>query len=136
MWRNLVMSNSQRYIAWLGVALITATGLIHVYDAADSFEDATYKGLLFLANGVAAVIAAIGISNGERGWGWYLGLIVAGGAFIGYIISRTIGLPGIPAEPDAWLEPLGVVSLIAEALFVLTAAYVINDRRFPEGALQ
>jgi hypothetical protein len=35
-------------------------------------------------------------------------------------------LPGIAAEPDAWLEPLGVAAVTAEALF--TAAYVLRKR--------
>ena len=37
---------------------------------------------------------------------------------IAYCLSRTVGLPYIPAEPDAWLEPLGVASLAAEGLFI------------------
>jgi hypothetical protein len=49
--------------------------------------------------------------------GWFLGLLVAGGAFAGYVISRTVGLPGLPVETE-WLEPLGVLSLLVEALFV------------------
>jgi hypothetical protein len=33
------------------------------------------------------------------------------------VISRTIGLPGLPVEEE-WLEPLGLLSLLVEALFV------------------
>ena len=33
------------------------------------------------------------------------------------MISRTVGLPGLPVETE-WLEPLGVLSLVVEALFV------------------
>jgi hypothetical protein len=44
------------------------------------------------------------------------------GALVAYAISRTVGLPGLPAEPDAWLEPLGVVSVIAELVFLFCAA--------------
>jgi hypothetical protein len=31
------------------------------------------------------------------------------------VLSRTIGLLGLPAEPDAWLEPLGLLSLLPSA---------------------
>jgi hypothetical protein len=42
---------------------------------------------------------------------------------VGYVLSRTIGLPGMPVEE--WLEPLGVLSLPVEALFVgLWPAYL------------
>jgi hypothetical protein len=33
------------------------------------------------------------------------------------VISRTIGLPGLPVEEE-WLEPLGLLSMVVEALFV------------------
>ncbi len=86
-----------------GIALILVTAAIHFIDAPGSFGDATYKGVLFLANGIAAVVAAFGIHRGERTWGWGLGVLVAGGALVAYVTSRTVGLPGL--VPDVWLEP-------------------------------
>jgi hypothetical protein len=103
-----------------GIALILVTGAIHFVDAPGSFGDATYKGLLFVANGIAAMVAAVGIYRGERIWGWALGVLVAGGALVGYVISRTVGLPGL--EPEAWLEPLGILSLMVEAAFIVLFA--------------
>jgi hypothetical protein len=103
-----------------GIALILVTGAIHFIDAPSSFGDATYKGLLFLANGIAAIVAAFGIYRGERRWGWGLGVLVAGGALVGYVVSRTAGLPGLP--PDIWLEPLGILSLVVEAAFIVLFA--------------
>src|SRR3989338_5381418 len=108
---------TNRIFLWSGIGLILMTGLIHVIEAPDCFSEAAYKGWLFYANGFCAVIAAYGIYRNHR-WGWNLGLLIAAGSFICYMISRTVGLPQIPAEPDAWLEPLGVASLIAEGLFV------------------
>jgi hypothetical protein len=72
--------------------------------------------MLFLANFFGALLAAIGIYRGNR-WGWSLGVLVAGGAFVGYVVSRTVGLPGLPVEEE-WLEPLGLLSVLVEALFV------------------
>ncbi len=112
------MVHTQRVFLWFGIVLILITGLIHVIDAPDSFSDAVYKGWLFYANGAGALVAAYGIYRGHN-WGWNLGLLIAVGSLIGYVISRTVGLPYIPAEPDAWLEPLGVASLVAEGLFVV-----------------
>jgi len=42
----------------LAMAAILGTGLIHLLGARDAFGDATYKGLLFVANGAAALVAA------------------------------------------------------------------------------
>ena len=103
-------------LAWVGTSLIAVVGLIHLLEVPEELEEVTYLGLLFLANFGGAVVAAIGIYRNYR-WGWSLGALVAGGAFVGYVVSRTIGLPGLPVEEE-WLEPLGVLALLVEALFV------------------
>lgn len=113
------MYDARKIFLWLGIALILIIGLIHIIDGPDSFEETFYKGWLFYANGAGAVLAAYGIYRSKRAWGWNLGLLIALGSFICYIISRIVGLPGLPPEPDAWLEPLGVASMIAEGLFIL-----------------
>ena len=113
------MTTPSPTLKWLAIAAILATGLIHALEARDAFGDETYKGLLFIGNGVGALAAAVGIYRDQRALGWLLGLIVAGGAILAYVASRTIGWPGLPAEPDAWHEPMGVASLLCETLFVI-----------------
>jgi len=121
-----IMSNASKIFQWLGVGLIVVVGLIHTIDAPEGFEEAAYKGWLFYANGLGSLVAAFGILRGQR-FGWNLGLFIAAGSFLSYVASRTVGLPLIPAEPDAWLEPLGVASLIAEGLFVAVFLKGKND---------
>jgi len=106
----------------LAILAILGTGLIHVVEAREAFGEAAYKGVLFVANGLGALVAAAGIYRNQRGLGWVLGLLVAGGSLVGYVASRTVGLPGLPAEPDAWFEPMGVASLACEGLFVVLFA--------------
>ena len=45
---------------------------------------------------------------------------------MGYILSRTVGLPGF--YEDEFFEPMGVLSLIVEALFVLQYAVMAIRR--------
>jgi hypothetical protein len=120
-------------VMWAGIVLILVTGMIHLIDAPSSFGDATYKGILFVANGIGAAVAALGIYRGARDWGWSLGLLIAGGALAGYIISRTLGLPGL--GPDVWLEPLGIASLIVEAAYVWLAVRALADTERGQRAL-
>ncbi len=123
--KEYAMENVSKSIFWSGIVLIIIVGLIHVIDAPGCFEDAAYKGWLFYANGAGAALAACGIFLGKR-WGWILGLMVAAGAFGGYVASRTVGLPLIPPEPDNWFEPLGVASLIAEGLYIAVFASAVR----------
>src|SRR5579862_9729477 len=116
-------------LKWLAIAAILGMGLIHIVEAPDAFGDATYKGLLFVGNGVGALVAAIGIYRDRRAIGWLLGLLVAAGAIVAYVASRTAGLPGLPAEPDAWFEPMGVAAVLCEILFVMLFAATRKARR-------
>jgi len=43
---------------WAGILLIVALGLIHLLEAPEELEEATYLGLLFLANFGGAIVAA------------------------------------------------------------------------------
>lgn len=113
-----------RTLVWLGIALILVTGLIHLVEAPENLEEAAYKGVLFFLNGAGALIAAFGIFRGQRSWGWSLGAVIALGSIVGYVISRTVGLPGLEVD-DEWFEPLGVASLLVEGVFVALYAYVI-----------
>jgi hypothetical protein len=96
------------------ISLIVIVGFIHLIDATGNLRD--YQGLLELANFFGALTAAVGIYRGHR-WGWALGAMVAVGAFAAYMISRTVGLPGLPVDAY-WLEPIGLLSLLVESLFV------------------
>ena len=83
-------------------------------------EENTTVEVFFILNVIGALVSAVGIYRHARGWGWGLGVLVAGGAFVAYILSRTVGLFGF--YEDEWGEPLGVASLVVEALFVIVAA--------------
>jgi hypothetical protein len=110
---------------WSGIILVLATGLIHLIEGPENYEEVAYKGTLFFLNAAGALIAAIGIYRGEKLWGWTLGLVVTAGALIMYAVSRTIGLPGLEVD-DEWFEPMGVASLVVEGLFVLLYIYVMS----------
>ena len=113
-----------------GISLIIAAGLIHLVAAPDHYEDATYIGVLFSANLLGALAAAIGIYRNEV-WGWWLGAAVAGGALVLFIVSRLIGLPGYEEHVGMWIgdsveDYLGILSLLIEASFVVLFVWVIT----------
>ena len=121
-----------RNLKWAGIALILLVGLIHLVDASDSMAESAAKGISFYLNAAAAGAAAAGIYKARMSWGWGLGTLVAGGAFVGYIVSRTVGIFDLP--PDVWMEPLGILSLVAEGLFVVLFAYAALGRKIHPAA--
>jgi hypothetical protein len=119
------------FTKWAAVALLMLIGLIHLFEAPDQFGDARYKGILFLLDGAGCALAIVGVWRRER-WGWLLGAAVAAGTAVGYVWSRSIGLPGLPVDPDLF-EPLGVVSVAAEVLFTALTLLTLKSRRFRSG---
>jgi hypothetical protein len=83
---------------------------------------------LFEANFLASIIATRGILRGKT-WGWALGLLLAAGALAGYVLSRTVGMPGM--EIEDWFYPVGVLSLVLEGAFV---ALVVVAKPWPDFA--
>ena len=74
-------------------------------------------GVLVLANFFGSLVSAVGIYRGAL-WGWLLGVLVAGGAAVGYIVSRSVGMPGFEHAIGRWFGARGVLSLVVEVLFV------------------
>jgi hypothetical protein len=109
-----------------GVVLISLVGLIHLLVTPEYYGFAAYLGMLMIANFAGSMLSAVGIYQG-REWGWWLGVVMAAGAFLAYIESRTLGLPGLPSwEP--FTEPPGLLSLLLEGIFVGLAAYVLGRK--------
>ena len=112
----------------MAMILIVVTGLIHLVEAPDNLTEAAYNGVLFIVNGLAAFVAAYGIYRGAKSWGWGLGMSVAGGALMMYVVSRTVGLPGLGID-DAWFEPMGVLSLLVEGAYVVVAWVALTRKQ-------
>ncbi len=113
-----VYLNQPRLTRLAGVALILAVGAIHAIEAPDHFRAAAYLGVLFAVNAAAALVAAVGILRGAKGWGWTLGAAISGLSALAYLASRLLGLPGLGETAGGWDEPLGSLALIVEGLYL------------------
>jgi hypothetical protein len=99
------------------IVLIVVVGLVHLRGAPPHYRVAPYIGVGFVANFIGALVAAVGLYR-DALWGWLLGALVAGGALVMYVVSRSVGLPGYEQAVGRWFGPLGVLSLVVEALFI------------------
>jgi hypothetical protein len=113
--------NLPRLTRGAGVMLALVIGLVHVWVATHAAMPSYVSGLL-LAAGAAAFLAGLGLLTGFRSAGWRLAVVVSGGCFVAYLVSRTVGMPGFAAAIGAWHTPLGTLALTLEAL--LAALYL------------
>jgi hypothetical protein len=118
----------QRILRLAAIVLIVVVGLTHLLGAPQHYRVAPYIGVGFVANLIGALVAAVGIYRNAI-WGWLLGTLVAGGALVMYVISRSVGLPGFEHAVGRWSGPLGILSLVVEALFIAIFLLWLSARR-------
>jgi hypothetical protein len=110
---------------WAAAAL-AGTGLIHLVLAPEYAGEQAYVGVLFVLGAIACAIAALRVWRTGDLPGWALGALTCAGMFAGFVLSRTVGLPGFK-EAD-W-ELSGLISLVLEAGVVVAALSAV--RRAP-----
>jgi hypothetical protein len=64
--------------------------------------------------------------------GWAAGVLLGAGPFVGYIASRTVGVPGDAADVGNWGDWVGTLALIIEAgLIMISVGMLWALRRRP-----
>jgi hypothetical protein len=56
---------------------------------------------------------------------------VCGAAVVGYVATRLTAFPQLADDVGNWFEPLGVVSVLTEALVVVLAVVAVRRRPQP-----
>ena len=114
----------------LGAGLLAATGALHLVLAPEYLQEQAYIGVLFILGGLTALVVAARLWRAEDRLAWGAGAVIAAGMAAGFVLSRTLGLPGFH-ESD-W-ELSGLVSLTVELGFLATLA---RHARTDTGVLQ
>jgi hypothetical protein len=99
------------------VGLLIAT-VAHLPVTPEHLDEAPYMGALFIAFMISAfaVASALAVAPSHS---WYLAaaLLCAAG-IAAYIATRVIAFPRLRHDVGQWAEPLGLVSITAEAVVV------------------
>jgi hypothetical protein len=109
-------ATARRTVAALGLLGIA---MIHLIDLPGKFEEGAYLGVGFIGLIIAAVLLAEGLIRRDDRRAWTFAALLSGAIIAGFVISRTVGLPGAADDIGNWLEPLGLASLFVEGVVVL-----------------
>ncbi len=115
-----------------GLALLAVIAWVHFKDIPDKLQETDYLGwsYILLVAGCAAAGAWLLSSHPRRGY--VLGSIISLGAIIGYVLTRTTGLPHAMDDIGNWSELSGIVALVAEGAFLTLSAIALRPTRTPE----
>jgi hypothetical protein len=103
----------------LAAGALGVVGVIHLILAPEYFSEQAYIGVLFVLGGIALLVFAVRLWRVDDAPSWILGALTMAGMGIGFVLSRTVGLPGF--QESEW-ELSGLLSLMLEIGFLAVAA--------------
>ena len=113
----------------IGIAVAMAvSGVSHAYLYIHGYQHIPTIGAAFVLQASVSFAVAVLILIGGPGWLRWAAAMVAGGALVAFVLSRTVGLFGF-SEQGWQPSPHAAVSVVAELLTVgLWVAYLVGRR--------
>jgi hypothetical protein len=124
--RAAVRDGIARGVAAIGLA---GVALIHLLDLPGQLGETPYMFFLYLALMVASVALAGALIGTSDARVWAAATILSALVIVGYVLSRTTGLPRSSDDVGNWSEPLGMASLFVEGALVTLGSGVLLARR-------
>lgn len=119
-----------RYRArWALVIALVIGALAHLPVLAEHLREAPYMGEEFIVLIVACLLIAVACLVCDSAAVYALAVLTCGLAVVGYILTRLVAFPELADDVGNWLEPLGVVSVLAESTSVGIAAAALAGQR-------
>ena len=110
------------------VIALGGVALIHLLELQHKLAEVAYLGVGYLALIIGCVVAAAMLVHRNSRTGWMLAGGVALATFVGYGLTRTVGLPLSTDDIGNWLEPMGLASLFVEGTVILLSAYALAPK--------
>lgn len=107
-----------RLLAAIGAVTEAAA---HIPVTEQHLTEAPYIGVGFVLLTVAGFLLAVLLLTADTPVVWTSTLVVSALALLGYLLSRSVGLPQIHDDIGNWTDPLGEVAIIGDAIMLLTA---------------
>jgi hypothetical protein len=125
--REAVRDGVARAVVSVGLA---GVALIHLLDAPSKFSETPYLGWMYILLMVGALATAFALVRVSWSAAWAAAVLLPAGAIVGFVLTRTTGLPQASGDIGNWSEPLGMASLLVEGTLVAVAGHVLFERAF------
>jgi hypothetical protein len=112
----------------IAVVGLAGVALIHLLDSPGTFDEQAYKGWLYVGLITGSLVTAAALIRSSDSRAWLAGALLPLGALAGFVISRTVGLPGGADDIGNWTETLGLASLFVEGSLVALCGAVLTAR--------
>ncbi|MGW0769377.1 hypothetical protein [Streptomyces sp. NPDC002676] len=104
----------------LGACCAVGNTVLHALLVPTHLQEKFYISVLFALGAATMLVVAAALVIAKRpALAWFTGALVSAGMIVGFLLSRTVGLPDGYYE-RSWEPPYGALSLVVEGMFVLT----------------
>lgn len=111
-----------------GIAGLSTVIAIHTTELAGKTEETSYLGFGYVLLIAASLVSIVMLSQRDVR-GWMLGGLASVATIIGFVLTRTTGLPKADGDVGNWSETIAVWSLFAEGLVILLAIFALARTR-------
>ena len=109
-------------IRLVGVVCLLGVAVTHLLDLPDKLAEAHYMAALFIALIASSLVLATALALGRHvQLAWIAAGALSALTIVGYVLSRSVGLPQLEDHVGMWMDPVGIASLVFEATLVLLA---------------
>jgi hypothetical protein len=122
---------------FVGALLALAVATVHVADqgGVTAFTTPDWRGWAYRLIEVGGVLTALALvwPRSAR-LGWAAAALLGVAPFLGYLTSRTVGVPGDRGDVGNWADWVGALALIVEAALVVVSVAMLRaawQRRSP-----
>jgi len=107
--------HNRRALVIIGLLGIAA---VHILDLPAKWTETRYIAWMYIAIilGVAVGLERLVVKVSKRDY--LASSLLSIAVIVGYIVNRTVGMPGAKDDIGNWFEPLGLLSLFIEAFAV------------------
>jgi len=123
--QKAVRDGVTRAVAIVGLA---GVALIHLLDAPGKFTETPYMGWMYVGLIAACLAVAAALVRTSDRRAWLAAAALPASAIVGYVLTRTTGLPQATGDIGNWSEPLGMASLLVEGSLVALSGGVLASR--------
>ena len=102
-----------------------SVGIIHALEIPGQVSGAAWLTIGFCLLTVVSQGAGLWLLVRPSVLAWEFAGLVCAFAAAGYVLTRSIPVPGDAGDVGNWLEPLGVAALITEGTVVILAALIL-----------
>lgn len=104
---------------------LICVGVIHALEIQGQLNGAAWLTAGFAALAVAAPVAGLWLLVRPTPLAWAVGGLICLSAALGYILTRSVPVPGDTGDAGNWLQPLGLAALITEWIVVILAVMTL-----------